>query len=164
MSAAMIAEDDTTVSTVGGDFYHGARVEEMCIDSEEDASITTSGSLDTADTGAALRKQPCIMKGRTWDQYFEALKAFKMEKGHANVPYYHKDRALGEFVNKCRKNPSAMTWSQCAKLDSIGFDWSSTQERLCKLRSSIRLQVGEEMHHLHRRFSHTRTSTILLPL
>ena len=72
-------------------------------------------------------------RGRDWDDMFAALVAYKEVYGHTNCPYYYEeDRALGDWVHKQRKHSSQLEPEQADKLNSIGFDWSSTQERLCK--------------------------------
>lgn len=100
-------------------------------DSGDDASITKRGRKSTTNDDSDSASLKSSGKGRSWDQMFAALIAYKEVEGHTNCPYYYEeDRGLGDWVNKQRKNPDALSPDQVEKLNSIGFDWSTTQERL----------------------------------
>ena len=113
---------------------------------EDDGSVLTSSTTGTTSTRRSSRDSSeehfkrCLNssqgngKGRTWEQSFAALVAYKDMTGHTNCPYYYEnDRSLGDWVNRQRKEKNLLTAEQREQLTSIGFDWSSTQERLCKL-------------------------------
>lgn len=68
-----------------------------------------------------------------WDANLEALRQFKEEFGHTNVPRsYKKVLRLGVWVSAQRTNyhrmkagkPTTMTEDNAAKLDALGFSWS----------------------------------------
>lgn len=107
------------------------------INSSEGAPLARkgrNGKENRAIDGYSTFKRPSITgwsKGRTWDDFFTALVAYKDRNGHTNCPYYYeKDRALGDWVNRQRKMPALLDPVQIDQLNSIGFDWSTTQERL----------------------------------
>ena len=101
-------------------------------DSSMSTKTTTTTTMTTIDSSNASAKK--WSKGnRTWEDTLEALVAYKQMHGHCNVPYYNEaDRHLGEWVNRQRKCSGNLTQTQKDMLDSIGFDWQSTQERVCK--------------------------------
>jgi len=68
----------------------------------------------------------------SWEERLEALKAFKNEHGHCDVPQaYPKDVALGKWVSKQRDfyrfltqgKPTRMTQERVDKLNELGFRW-----------------------------------------
>jgi Helicase associated domain len=96
-----------------------------------DCSVSTSTTMTTLDVSTSTKR--CSNHGRSWGEFLEALIAYTQVHGHCNVPYYYAiDRNLGEWVNKQRKSRSSLPQNQKDILDSVGFDWQSTQERICK--------------------------------
>ena len=71
-------------------------------------------------------------KKRTWDERFEALAAYRNSHGDCNVPLRYKDdRPLGQFVSKIRREGrAALTDDRRERLDKLGFDWETNDERL----------------------------------
>jgi Helicase associated domain len=100
--------------------------------SSSDCSVSTTTTITTLDSSRASNKRPS-KDNRTWEDFVETLIAYRYQHGHCNVPYYYEpDRNLGEWVNRQRKTFSTLPQNQKNMLDSIGFNWQSTQERLCK--------------------------------
>ena len=72
-------------------------------------------------------------KKRTWDESYQILAKFKQKHGHCHVPLRYKDdRALGGWVATVRSKAASneLTQEQRSKLDNLGFDWETKQERL----------------------------------
>ncbi|MBK1877594.1 helicase associated domain-containing protein [Pelagicoccus mobilis] len=65
---------------------------------------------------------------RSWDEMFEALRTFKEEHGHCNVPQnWKEDKQLGKWVNHRRGDYKLgkLTDDMIHKLESIGFVWNT---------------------------------------
>ncbi|EDY80959.1 Helicase associated domain protein [Verrucomicrobiia bacterium DG1235] len=65
---------------------------------------------------------------RSWDEMFEALRAFKEERGHCNVPQnWKEDKQLGKWVNHRRGDYKLgkLTEDMIQKLESLGFVWNT---------------------------------------
>jgi hypothetical protein len=60
-----------------------------------------------------------------WEEWFDALAAFKRRFGHCNVPYrWDENPRLGRWVTNQRYDLKSLTRSQRKlKLDSLDFDW-----------------------------------------
>jgi hypothetical protein len=72
-----------------------------------------------------IRKQ----KG-TWDEIYGTLTAYKEQHGDCEVPQrYREDRRLGAWVGKQRKYQENLSSGQRKRLDHLGFDWATRQER-----------------------------------
>ena len=77
-----------------------------------------------------------LSKDAKWDANFEKLKAFHAEHGHWNVPMkYPEDQTFSNWVRTQRDNYNYTTRSdvpehRVAKLNAIGFDWKTPQNRL----------------------------------
>jgi hypothetical protein len=69
---------------------------------------------------------------RNWEESFRALIDYKKRHGDCNVPkLYHRDLVLAKWVRKQRKNRfTELTPKQRSRLDEIGFDWETLEERL----------------------------------
>jgi hypothetical protein len=70
------------------------------------------------------RKPPAVMV--PWEQNVNALKAFRKEHGHCNVPYnYLPNRALGHWVANLRqrKKHGTLAEDKILGLDALGFRW-----------------------------------------
>jgi len=60
---------------------------------------------------------------------FEELRKFKEREGHCNVPYRFSDNPkLGIWVSIQRAKRSKISKERASKLDSIGFNWGTTQD------------------------------------
>jgi DUF2075 family protein len=69
-------------------------------------------------------------KKRTWDESYEALTAYKEQHGDCDVPHrYTEDQRMGEWVGKQRRDLEKLSSDQCKRLDDLGFDWRTRQER-----------------------------------
>ena len=68
---------------------------------------------------------------RSWDERFQAIVAYKSKHGECNVPLrYEKDLGLGHFVSRLRSGgPSGVTTEQRRRLDELGFDWETQQQK-----------------------------------
>jgi len=77
-----------------------------------------------------------------WLEKLEALRAFKQEIGHCNVPSNFRDKKLSTWV-KCQRRqyklyragrPSAMSVDRIAALEKVGFEWEirSSGSKLAK--------------------------------
>eukprot|EP00581_Thalassiosira_minuscula_P008441 CAMPEP_0183708502 /NCGR_PEP_ID=MMETSP0737-20130205/4808_1 /TAXON_ID=385413 /ORGANISM="Thalassiosira miniscula, Strain CCMP1093" /LENGTH=465 /DNA_ID=CAMNT_0025936395 /DNA_START=226 /DNA_END=1620 /DNA_ORIENTATION=- len=94
--------------------------------SDENKSIP-SGNV-TRNRGTRNRKNPQHM----WKEKMEALKIFKNENGHTNVPKTEKYKQLGRFVNNQRQfyrkklegETNSLTDARVKALEEIGFVWS----------------------------------------
>lgn len=93
-------------------------------DKSEDATTTKSNSTATTTTYGKYQPRP-------WNHYYEALKAFKAEHNHCNVPQRNKsDPSLAYFVSRQRRlGRDKLTPQQVADLDALGFDWETRAER-----------------------------------
>ncbi|GFH61991.1 hypothetical protein CTEN210_18467 [Chaetoceros tenuissimus] len=74
-----------------------------------------------------------------WNERFEELKEFKAQQGHCNVPHrYEPNKGLGIWVGTQRNqyklmsngSKSTMTQERVAKLESLGFVWNRSRDRL----------------------------------
>ena len=69
-------------------------------------------------------------KSRTWDEFFQVLTVYKERHGDCEVlQRYKEDRPLGAWVGNQRKDCAKLSSQQRTRLDSLGFDWSTRQER-----------------------------------
>jgi hypothetical protein len=67
---------------------------------------------------------------RTWDEIYEALTAYKEQHGDCEVPQrYTEDRRLGAWVGNQRRDREKLSAGQRKRLDDLGFDWRTRQER-----------------------------------
>ncbi|CAB9515213.1 Helicase associated domain [Seminavis robusta] len=67
---------------------------------------------------------------RRWPESLEALKKFKREHGHANVPHgYDQDTALSSWVKKQRKCRESLTEAKRKALDAVGFIWEPNSKK-----------------------------------
>jgi hypothetical protein len=67
---------------------------------------------------------------RTWDEIYEALIAYKGQHGDCDVPMrYKEDLGLGTWVKKQKKDKEILSAEQRKRLDHLGFDWATRQER-----------------------------------
>ena len=68
-----------------------------------------------------------------WEAQFAALKAFKVSKGHGNVPaVYPENPSLGRWLTKQRtsKRTGTLSAERIARLEALGVVWDpSTQTR-----------------------------------
>jgi hypothetical protein len=68
---------------------------------------------------------------RTWDEFYEALTAYKEKHGDCDVPQrYTEDRKMGAWVGNQRRYLEKLSSGQRKRLDDLGFDWRTRQERL----------------------------------
>jgi hypothetical protein len=78
---------------------------------------------------------PRKKKPRTWEESFRALVAYKEKHGSCNVPCnFQQDRALRQWVctqRSCRL--STLMVEHRERLDGLGFDWETIQERQDRL-------------------------------
>lgn len=96
------------------------------------------GLVDVPATPTRQPKTPrtSLSKDAKWDMNFEKLKAFHAEKGHWNVPLkLPEDQTFSNWVRTQRDNFNYTSRSdvpehRVAKLNSIGFDWKTPQNRL----------------------------------
>ncbi|CAB9509844.1 helicase [Seminavis robusta] len=120
---------DIQLATDGDDDYSFPPVERNARRvSMSDDSVTTQ----VVEVSNKKRSKKNSTKNlRSWEEMFSALQEYKDHHGHCNVPYYDKvDRHLGEWVNKQRKSRDSLPKNLRDALDSIGFDWQSTQDRI----------------------------------
>jgi hypothetical protein len=67
---------------------------------------------------------------RTWDEFYEALSAYKEQHGDCEVPQRYKlDGVLGAWVGNQRREREKLSSDQRKRLDHLGFDWRTRQER-----------------------------------
>jgi hypothetical protein len=77
--------------------------------------LTTSISIEIADR-----------IGRSWDEWYGRLKAFKKREGHCRVSkdYEENGLQLGYWVTNQRAHKDRLSDERRQRLDDIGFDWS----------------------------------------
>jgi hypothetical protein len=66
----------------------------------------------------------------TWEDRLAEVVAFKAQHGHCDIPLkYPENPKLGRFVNAMRtaRNSGKLTGERIAKLDAVGFVWSSSR-------------------------------------
>lgn len=69
---------------------------------------------------------PSKKKQRTWDESYEALKAYKDANGDCNCPSdYKEDPGLATFVRRQRLNKDKLTEEQRSKLEKLGFSFEN---------------------------------------
>ena len=69
-------------------------------------------------------------KRTTWNEIYQALTIYKEQHGDCEVPQrYAKDRGLGAWVGNQRRDREKLSSSQRKRLDDLGFDWATRQER-----------------------------------
>ena len=106
----------------------------------------TAGCLGNNTSNKRPRK---YTKPRPWNESFSLLVAYREKYGHCNTPYYYApDRYLGDWVAKQRKNrdnPKLLSQEQRDRLDEIGFEWCSTQDRICEC-SFISCCCSSDLH------------------
>ena len=66
-----------------------------------------------------------------WTQHFAALVEFQRENGHCRVPQtYSHNRLLAAWVARLRRlKPADLSADRQWRLDELGFDWQSKEER-----------------------------------
>jgi hypothetical protein len=75
-------------------------------------------------------KKLVMNRRRTWDEIYEALTAYKKQHGDCEVPQrYNEDPRLGGWVGNQRKEREKLSSGQRKRLDDLGFDWRTRQER-----------------------------------
>ena len=69
--------------------------------------------------------------GKSWDEFFGRLSAFRKREGHCNVPALHTENGikLGSWVHNQRVNKDELSPDRIRRLSSIGFVWDQLQER-----------------------------------
>ena len=78
---------------------------------------------------------------QSFEDRFEALKAFKAKHGHVNVQYKH-DSSLYRYCSKlrnARKAPGKMGLDEgrIASLDALGFDWKLVGGRMTPFEEGV---------------------------
>jgi hypothetical protein len=64
-------------------------------------------------------------RGKTWEEHFRELKAYRSKHGHCRVPAkWVETTALGQWVFQVRSTKNQLPPSQRFRLDAIGFDWN----------------------------------------
>lgn len=77
------------------------------------------------------KKKAQTFSDKTFDRGFESIVEFKKKNGHINIPYRcEENRPLGAFCAKVRKAQDELTQDQRDRLNSVGFCWETTQDRL----------------------------------
>mmetsp|Transcript_23107 Transcript_23107/g.48144 ORF Transcript_23107/g.48144 Transcript_23107/m.48144 type:complete len:482 (-) Transcript_23107:1492-2937(-) len=100
-----------------------------------------------------------------WHARFNELCSFRARYGHCKVPRWYENKALANWVRRCRQEyrmaeeemGSSMTPERFAMLNSINFEWPSTPEKLPRKVSKDQGQWNErcmEMFHFKSRYGH----------
>lgn len=101
-------------------------------------------------TGEPRKKQAV---SKTWEKGFLSLAAFKKKNGHTAVPYRcPDDPGLGTWVARQRKVKEDLTQVQRDRLEALGFEWESTQDRAW-------MNKFERLKAYWKRFGHSRVPT-----
>jgi hypothetical protein len=73
---------------------------------------------------------PVNQERRTWDEIYEVLTAYTEQHGDCEVPKrYKEDPRLATWVASQRRDREKLSSSQRKRLDDLGFDWATRQER-----------------------------------
>lgn len=76
----------------------------------------------------------------TWEDRLEEVTAFKAKHGHCDIPTaFAENPKLGRFVNAMRtqRNVGKLSAGRIAKLDAVGFAWTSSRKADVKLGEQI---------------------------
>ena len=104
--------------------------------SEESTHASSSSEAENATSSSStteVEKPRKKGRARTWNERFVALQEFKKVEGHTNVPQGHDDSGLQYFVVNIKSGTRPLTEVQIKKLNSIGFDWETREQKEEKL-------------------------------
>jgi Helicase associated domain len=77
-------------------------------------------------TGWNAQDYEVVADLKRWEEYFDALKEYRVANGNCLVPYSYRDadgRPLGLWVHHQRLYQNLLSKDDKAKLDALGFDW-----------------------------------------
>jgi len=126
--------------------------------------IITNDSISGSDNNKPItsgRQRKAAQQA--WDEKLDALKKFKVEHGHTNVPKNEKCKQIGRWVNNQRQfyrkrvegETSSLTEDRIKSLEELGFVWSMKKPvsegraKILQAQWEQRLQELQEYKQVH---------------